>query len=162
MGQLVLQTRLGKQTFRQFNAQPCPPFSSPTTEPYHTLPLPHTSRPYRQRSAHSICHHNVGKYPVSNNHQLLFLDRNSERRKIRAYRFDARIRRLGRVVSQHGNSEMVRDGFSLSKHLSVGVASLGRPCPDLACIVFRTGWIAHDENVSLTKYLPAFFPGVLS
>ena len=111
---------------------------SPLQPPnHHTLPLPDTGRPHCQRSApiqlwllfyiralrtalrvltHSVCHHNVRKYPVSNNYQLV-LDRILQCREIRAYGFDARIRGLWRVVTQYGNREMMRNRFGLRKHL---------------------------------------------
>lgn len=90
----------------------------------HTLPLPHTTRPHRQRPrtvhrAHSIRHHNIRKYTVPNNHQFLVLDRNSQRREIRPYRFDARIRRFERAVSQDRNREMIRDRLRLRNRLRI-------------------------------------------
>jgi hypothetical protein len=77
---------------------------------HHALPLPDPSRPYRQRSTLPEPRVRFAiTTSVSNNYQLLLLDRNSERRKIRAYRIDARIPYwFGRVVPQHGNGEMIR------------------------------------------------------
>lgn len=109
----------------------------------HTLPFPYTSRPDSQRPrtlplAHSIRHHNVREHTVTHNHQLFVLDRDAQRREIPPYRFDARIRRLGRIVSQHRNGEMMRHRLGLRNPLSIFVScSLHSPHLDLACIVFR-------------------------